>query len=247
MSRLPDLQKYHKVPRTKVNRRRNQKPTRLTDSSEKTSVQSKDETDMEKLAAVMVQLASSQQQFQQQLVNSEQKIPAITTRNATPESSTTKGVTTTTNGSTGTATTTTTGVTTANNGSATKQQKEFQKIMKEVGKQPTDRSERVNVAEYKEGEDIASFLEAFEGMMTQNEVEEEDWLKYLVPSLTSKARELSQYMEFDKCTYRDLKERIMKHFEVTSKAQRQKFREKKWMTESTPEAYVRGAEQLIQR
>ena len=82
-----------------------------------------------------------------------------------------------------------------------KQQKEFQKILKEVGKQSTARSERVNVAEYKEGEDIASFLEAFVGMMTLNEVEEEDWLKYLVPSLTSKAREVSQYMEFDKCTY----------------------------------------------
>ena len=83
--------------------------------------------------------------------------------------------------------------------------------------------------------------------MTLNEVEEEDWLKYLVPSLTGKAREVSQYMEFDKCTYRDLKERIMKHFEVTSEAQRRKFREKKWTTESTSEAYIREAEQLIRR
>ena len=70
---------------------------------------------------------------------------------------------------------TTTGVTTANNWSATKQQKEFQKILKEMGKRPTPRNERVNVTEYKEGEDIASFLEAFKGMMALNEVEEEDW------------------------------------------------------------------------
>ena len=72
-------------------------------------------------------------------------------------------------------------------------------------------------------------------------------MKYLVPSLTGKTREVSQYMEFDKCTYRDLKERLMKHFEVTTEAQRWKFREKKWTTESTPEAYVREAEQLIRR
>ena len=91
---------------------------------------------------------------------------------------------------------------------------------------------------------IASFLEAFEGTMTLNEVEE-DWLKYLVLSLTSKAREVNRYMEFDKCTYRDLKERLMKQFEVTTKAQRRKFRKKKWTTESTPKAYVWEAEQLI--
>ena len=64
-----------------------------------------------------------------------------------------------------------------------------------MGKRPTPRNERVNVTEYKEGEDIASFLEAFKGMMALNEVEEEDWLKYLVPSLTGKAREVSQYMD----------------------------------------------------
>ena len=128
-----------------------------------------------------------------------------------------------------------------------KQQKEFQKILKEMGKEPTARNERVNVAEYKEGEDIASFLEAFKGTMTLNEVEEEDWLKYLVPSLTGKAREVSRYMEFDKCTYQDLKKRLMKHFEVTTKAQRRKFREKKWTTGSTPGAYVWEAEQLIRR
>ena len=116
-----------------------------------------------------------------------------------------------------------------------------------MGKRPTPRNERVNVTEYKEGEDIASFLEAFKGMMALNEVEEEDWLKYLVPSLTGKAREVSQYMEYDKCTYRDLKERLMKHFEVTTEAQRRKFREMKWKTESTPEAYVWEGEQLIQR
>ena len=126
-----------------------------------------------------------------------------------------------------------------------KQQKEFQKILKEMGKRPTARNERVNVAEYKGGEDIASFLEAFEWTITLNEVEEENWLKYLVPSLTGKAREVSQYMEFDKCTYRDLKERLMKYFEVTTEAQRRKFREKKWTTESTPEAYVQEAEKLI--
>ena len=39
----------------------------------------------------------------------------------------------------------------------------------------------------------------------------------------------------------------MNHFEVTTKAQRRKFREKKWTTESTPEVYVREAEQLIRR
>ena len=39
----------------------------------------------------------------------------------------------------------------------------------------------------------------------------------------------------------------MKHFEVTTKAQRRKFREKKWTTESTLEAHVREAEQLIRR
>ena len=65
MSRLPDLRKYHKELWTEVNRRCNHKPTRLTDSSEKTSIQSEDEADMEKLAAAMAQLASSQQQFQQ--------------------------------------------------------------------------------------------------------------------------------------------------------------------------------------
>ena len=39
----------------------------------------------------------------------------------------------------------------------------------------------------------------------------------------------------------------MKHFEVTTEAQRRKFREMKWKTESTPEVYVWEGEQLIQR
>ena len=71
------MQKYHKELWTEVNRRCNQKPTRLTDSSEKTSIQSEDEADMEKLAAVMAQLASSQQQFQQQFVNSQQQFQQL--------------------------------------------------------------------------------------------------------------------------------------------------------------------------
>ena len=196
------------------------------DSSEKTSIQSEDEADMEKLAAVMAQLASSQQQFQQQLVNSQQQFQQLQQemqhQNQVQQQELQQQIM----------------------DQQQKQQKEFQKILKEMDKRPTARNERVNVAEYKEGEDIVSFLEAFKGTMTLNEVEE-DWLKYLVPSLTGKAREVSRYMEFDKCTYRDLKERLMRHFEVTTEAQRWKFREKKWTTESTPEAYVREAEQLI--
>ena len=38
-----------------------------------------------------------------------------------------------------------------------KQQKEFQKNLKEMGKRPTARNERVNGAEYKEREDNCSF------------------------------------------------------------------------------------------
>ena len=49
-----------------------------------------------------------------------------------------------------------------------------------------DQNKRVKMAEYKDGEDINSFLEAFEGIMKLNEVEENDWLNFLVPSLTGK-------------------------------------------------------------
>ena len=73
-----------------------------------------------------------------------------------------------------------------------KQQKEFQKISKEMGKRPTARNERVNVAEYKEGEDIASFLEAFKGTITLNEVEEKDWLKRLIEVFSPKSDQQSK-------------------------------------------------------
>ena len=154
----------------------------------------------------MAQLASSQQQFQLQLVKSQQQFQQLQQemqhQNQVQQQELQQQIM----------------------DQQQKQQKEFQTIIsKEMGKRPTARNERVNVAEYKEGEDIASFLEAFEGTMTLNEVEEEDWLNYLVLSLTGKAREVSWYMEFDKCTYRDLKMRLMKQFEVTTKAQRRKF------------------------
>ena len=71
------MRKYHKELRTEVSRRRNQKPTRLTNSSAKTSIRSEDKADMEKLAAAMAQLPSSQQQFQQQLVNSQQQFQQL--------------------------------------------------------------------------------------------------------------------------------------------------------------------------
>ena len=122
-----------------VNRRHNQKPTRLTDSSEKTSIQSEDESDMEKLAAAMAQLASSQQQFQQQLVNSQQQFQQLQQemqhQNQVQQQELQQQIM----------------------DQQQKQQKEFQKILKEMGKRPVARNERVNFAEYKKGEDIALF------------------------------------------------------------------------------------------
>ena len=138
---------------------------------------------MEKLAAAMAQLASSQQQFQQQLVNSQQQLQQLQQemqrQNQVQKQELQQQIM----------------------DQQQKQQKEFQKILKEMSKRPAVRNERVNVTEYKQGEDIASLLEAFKGTMTLNEVEEEDWLKYLVRNLTGKARDVSWFMEFGKCTY----------------------------------------------
>ena len=86
------------------------------------------------------------------------------------------------------------------------QQCELQKIFRELNKRAAVKNKRVKMAEYKDGEDINSFLEAFEGIMKLNEVEENDWLKFLVPSLTGKARKVSQYLDYSECTYDEVNE-----------------------------------------
>ena len=110
-----------------------------------------------------------------------------------------------------------------------------------------DQNKRVKMAEFKDGEDINSFLKAFKGIMKLNEVEEDDWLNFLVPSLAGKAREVSQYIDYSDCTYDEVKRRLKQHFDVNADALRQKFREKKWENGSTPKHYVREMEQLLNR
>ena len=118
-----------------------------------------------------------------------------------------------------------------------KQQAENQHLPEILAKTNNKPEAPIKMAPYIDGKDIDTFLDTFEATMRIHGVDEDEWVKRLIMLLQGKAREASQYINYDTDDYRHVKEALRKHFRVTEDSQRMKFREHRWTQQSTPEKY----------
>ena len=55
--------------------------------------------------------------------------------------------------------------------------------------------------------------------MRLNRVRERDWVRQLTRSLTGKAREVGLQIAYEDCSYEELKDGLLKYFDVTPESQ----------------------------
>ena len=101
------------------------------------------------------------------------------------------------------------------------------------------------MADYQDKEDIVSFLESFKGIMRLNRVRERDWVRQLTRSLTGKAREVGLQIAYEDCSYGELKDGLLKYFDVTPEIQRRQFRQHTWTRDVKSEQFIRRKEQMM--
>jgi hypothetical protein len=84
----------------------------------------------------------------------------------------------------------------------------------------------VKLPKFEEGQDVDVFLRSFEKMAALHKWEKSDWAIHLVPLLTGKALEAySRLSDSDSGKYDRIKEAVLKRYELTSEAYRNKFRQ----------------------
>ena len=114
-----------------------------------------------------------------------------------------------------------------------------------------DHRRRPNEAHFKitpfqEDEDIQDFLEAFEGIMRIQQVEEGQWVLRLTPLLRGKARAVCTDIE-DPEDYKKVKEAILDHYSVTPERCRKRFRAHRWTRDAEPNEWIARGQKLLGR
>ena len=107
-------------------------------------------------------------------------------------------------------------------------QEQHQRQLVDVLADVRDHRRRPNEAHFKitpfqEDKDIQDFLEAFEGIMRIQQVEEGQWVLRLTPLLRGKVRAVCTDIE-DPEDYKKVKEAILDHYSVTPERCRKRFR-----------------------
>ena len=103
---------------------------------------------------------------------------------------------------------------------------------------------QVHLAPFEENEDIQDFLEAFEGVMNIQEIDQKEWVLRLTPLLKGKARAV--------CTdvgamlnYEGVKKAILSHYSVSPERCRRGFRAHTWTRDAEPNAWIAKGKKLM--
>ena len=108
--------------------------------------------------------------------------------------------------------------------------------------------EQVKPAKLTDADDIEAYLTTFERMMQMAGVEEETWAIRLAPQLTGKAQQAYAAMrDGDSTDYKQVKEAILKRYNISEETYRQRFRAAKRKEGETYTELVVRLEDLIRK
>ena len=100
---------------------------------------------------------------------------------------------------------------------------------------------------YTESDDIETYLKQFEGNMKFGKVVEGEWVKYLITVLAGKASEALRGVEYDAVTYGEVKERLLRYFNISPSSQRERLKRVRWTEEDSPEEHTQRIKVLATR
>ena len=112
---------------------------------------------------------------------------------------------------------------------------------------PVKQEYKLKMPKYSDGEDIETYLKQFEGNMKFGKVDEAEWVKYLITVLAGKASEALRGVEFETISYADVKERLLRYFNISPSSQREKLRRYRWSEKESPGEYCQQKKVLIAR
>uniref|UniRef100_A0A8W8HLS0 CCHC-type domain-containing protein n=1 Tax=Magallana gigas TaxID=29159 RepID=A0A8W8HLS0_MAGGI len=116
---------------------------------------------------------------------------------------------------------------------------------KSIGSSSVQNS-HVKLPKLEEGQDIDVFLRSFEKLATLHKWDKSEWAIHLVPLLTGKALEAySRLSDGESCKYDKIKEAILKRYELTSKAYREKFRQARQQSDESFKDYQVRTEKYL--
>lgn len=114
------------------------------------------------------------------------------------------------------------------------------------GGQPRRGNDSINLAPYREEEDIQDFLAAFERAMGLQRIDEEEWPAQLLKVLTGKAR--SALVEVDpEAGYVEVKEVLLGRFAITPEASRIRLRQLRLEAAQDPGDVLAKVKRLVHR
>ena len=104
----------------------------------------------------------------------------------------------------------------------------------------------LHLAPFEENEDIQDFLEAFEGVMNIQKIDQKEWVLRLTPLLKGKARAVCIDVGA-MLNYVEVKKVILSHYSVSPERCRKGFRAHTWTRDAEPNAWVAKGKKLMNR
>ena len=105
---------------------------------------------------------------------------------------------------------------------------------------------RMHLAPFEENEDIQDFLDAFEGVMNIQEIEQKEWVLRLTPLLKGKARavctDVGAMLNYD-----EVRKAILSHYSISPERCRKGFRAHTWTRAAEPNAWIARGKKLMNR
>lgn len=118
--------------------------------------------------------------------------------------------------------------------------------MKELHKSREAANPHLKIAPYQELEDIQDFLEAFEGIISLQKVDQANWTLYLTLLLSGKARSVCTDLG-STAGYEGVKKAILEHYNVNSERCQKQLKAHRWTKDQEPTGWITKGMKLVKR